>query len=638
MILLADSDKKRKKKKNEKGYKQRVRKHSRIFFAVATAFVAVAAAGIAFFLIPVRTDQSVYSIGYVIKAFPEEGCLNVDINIDISKLSRDRTILLYKGLMTEQTIDFTGCADSSGSELPFIDTPDLISIGPISDVSKQVSFKYNAFIGSLNEDDAYYGLPLYARGCLLDDLITFSGEYALLIPFVDPTSFESIEKVVESVSFEFIVPDGLRPIIPYQPPIDGQLSFSVDKPDWDFFNRISKSAFCFGHFEPYDYNGYFGDAAVYIDKAATIELSQHALEAMTGFLDYYTEIFGEPPGDVPMVLLRNLPDNDIVITAGVGGGSAAMSANLRIADDFRVMSNMVYHAFFDSKIKPYNLRYKGYEWIYRGLAEFYVGYSVDYLPESIVSQYSIANSKSLSETYLRYLYFSLKEPGFLAVGPADELSAIYIPQEEFYMGVKAPLIIDVINYSIGERTGQSDGLIKELVKKGGNTKYLNVEKFLKGVCGADAGPITDYLSGKALIPNIRNVSIDGFPKEYLLYILDQDEQRYSYFFNQQKVFYPYMSLFLLNEDAFMSEVEKMGISYNTDYIQNEVKAFSSVLHRLLLQRAMWASFAGIDDITRPNIVRELASDEVMNKWNDFRQKIGYEYSIVDYGDYDVTQY
>jgi len=636
--MLTVSDKKSKARKKEKETGKNSRKRSRKFFVIIAVCAAAAAAGITIFLLLTRIDQPVYSIGYVIKAFPEEGCLNVDVSIDISRLSRDRTILLYKGLMTEQTIDFTGCSDGSGSELPFTDSPDLISIGPIDKNAGQVSFKYNAYIGSLNEEEIYYGMPLYARGCLIDDLITFSGENAIMIPFLDPKSFDSIEKYIRSVSFEFIVPDGLSPIIPYQPPVDGQLSFIVDKPDWDFFNRISKSAFCFGHFERYDYNGYFGDAAVYVDKAAAIELSQHTLEAMTGFLGYYTDIFGGPPGDdVPLVLLRNLQDNDIVITAGVGGGGAAMSANLRLADDFRAMSNMIFHAFFDSKIKPYNLRYKGYEWIYRGLAEYYVGNSIDFIPESVVSQYSITNSTSLSETYLRYLYFALKEPGFLAIGPADELAAVYIPQEEFYMGVKVPLIIDVINYSIGEKTGQSDGFIRELVNKGGSAKYLDVEKFLKSVCGADADPITDYLSGKALIPNIRNISLDGFPKGYLLFILDQDEQRYSYFFDQQKVFYPYMSLFLLSEDAFMSEVESMGISYNTDYIQNEVRAFSSVLHRLLLQRAMWASFAGIDDITRPNIIRELTADEVMQKWIDFRQAIGYEYSIDDYGDYDIAQ-
>jgi hypothetical protein len=82
----------------------------------------------------------------------------------------------------------------------------------------------------------------------------------------------------------------------------------------------------------------------------------------------------------------------------------------------------------------------------------------------------------------------------------------------------------------------------------------------------------------------------------------------------------------------MSEAAKRGVRYNTDEIQNEVKQFSAVLHRLLLQRAVWASFAGIDDITIPNIIRELARDDVIEQWRAFCQEIGDEYGIEDYNE------
>jgi hypothetical protein len=599
---------------------------------------ALAAAGIAALLLAIALnggiDQSVYSISYLVKALPEEGALNVDIDIDVSRLSRDRSVLLYKGMMDELALEFTGCADGDGNEVPFSDTPDLVSIGPIDGESRQarLRFSYNVVIGSTNDDEGYYGMPLYAQGCLLDDLIAFSGEYALLIPFLDSAASESMGKYVKSVSFEFVVPEGLAPIIPYQPALDGQLSFSADKPDWEFFNRISKSAFCFGQFERYEYDGAFGDAAVYADKAIAGGLSRYALDAMTGFLFYYTNLFGEPLGEVPIVLLRSLPGDGTVITAGVGSGGAAMSADMRLADDFQAMSNMVFHAFFDSKVWPLNLRYVGYEWIYRGMAELCVAASADFLPEDVKERYSIGDAAPMSERYMRYLYFSLKEPGFLALGPADEMTGMYVPQEDFYFKVKAPLVIDAVNFLIAGRGGPPDGFLKELVKRGGSAKPIDVEKLLKDVCGDGAEPISGYLSGNALIPNSRGFGVDGMPDENILYMLDQDERRYTYFFGRHNVFYPYSSLVLLDEEPFMAEVAERGVRYNSDEVQGAVRQFSNVVHRLLLQRAMLASFAGVDDITVPNISRELAQTDVRDKWSAFCEEVGFEYRIEDYNE------
>ena len=599
------------------------------------AVVAVVICLIAFFTVRSLNSisQSVYSISYVVDATPSVGALVVDVTIDITKLSKDSTVMLYKGMMNDQSLVVASLTDGDDVEIPYADTEDVMAIGPLSKDQTQIKLTYFANIGSMNDEESFYGLPLYAQGCLLDDLIAFSGEYAILIPFLDPDTFDSIDKYITGVSFEFNVPEGLRPIIPYQPPIDGQLSFYVEKPDWEFFNRISKSAFCFGQFERYDYDGFFGSATVYVDEGVVNEISQYSLDAVSAFLYFYSDIFGEPLGEVPLTLLRNLSDNDEIITAGVGSGGAAMSINLRLADDFQVMSNMMFHLFFDSKIKPYNLRYKSYDWVYNGLSEFYVNYSINYLPETIKELYSIGEAISLSDRYMRYIYFSLKEPGFLAVAPAHELTGMYGPQEDFYLKVKIPLIIDVINYSINEKAEQPDGFIKELVKRGKTTEALDIEKFLKEVCGGDASVIADYLGGVALIPNIRGFNLNNESDESILYQLDQNEQMYNYLFYQQGLLYPYSSMFLLNEAPFMADVERLGISYNTDVIQNEVMQFSSVIHRLLLQRAMWASFADIDDITLPNINNDLADPEVMNKWEEYCIEIGFEYIQDDYTEY-----
>jgi hypothetical protein len=604
------------------------------FFALIIACVVIIAAiGIFAFIQTTKVDQSAYSIGYTVKAVPE-GSLNVDISIDVSKLSQDRTIPLYKGLMGEDSVEFIECLDDSGREVTLAETPDLVSIGPIEGGVESVRLNYNVLIGELDQSYELDVIP-YTKGCVLDDLIVFSGEYALLIPFLDPDSFDDMGKYVANVNFEFIVPQGLVPIVPYQRPIEGQLAFSKDKPDWEFFNTISKSAFCFGQFEKYDYNGFFEDSSIFVDKQVMSELSQYPLDALAVFLDYYRVVFGEPLGEVPVVLLRNHPVDNSVITGGAGSACSAISINLRVAEDFRAMSNMVFHTFFDSKIKSPNLRYMNYNWIYRGLADYYVGLSSGSLPSYVVDEYSIGGAMHPAQRYLRYLYFSLKEPGFLAVSPAAEETGMYIAQEEFYMGVKVPLIIDAINHSIGGNSGEPDGFIKALASKGKAAKPLDVEKLLKEYCGADYDAITDYLSGKALVPNYLGLDLNedsytvDLSRNSIIYMLDQDEQRYAYFFSLEYVYYPYTYMFLLNEEEFMAEAAKRGIHYNSDIIQNEVKKFSSVLHRLLLQYAMWASLAGIDDVTIPNIKGAMTEDDVMAEWRELCGQIGYEYRIED---------
>ena len=631
----AVSGKKRDKKRPDKNPVKR----PVIFYILILACAAVIAAGVIIFMLVIPdsgepVDQSEYSIAYVVKVAQGAESLSVDINFDIIDLSRDNTIMLYKGLMTDDMLEYTGCTDDTGREVAFIETPDLVSIGPIIGDAKSVRFSYDVRVGYVSPGIDLFEIP-YAQGCMLDDLIVFSGEYAILMPFLDPETFDKMEKYVNSVSFEFIVPEGLDPIIPFRTPLDRQFSLVTDKPDWEFFNTISKSAFCFGRFESYDYDGLFGDALVYIDKQALHELSQYSLDALAVFLDNYTYIFDEPLGSVPIVLLRNHPADNSVITGGAGSACSAISINLRIAEDFRALSNMVFHTFFDSKIKPLNLRYKGYTWIYRGLAEYYVNRSINWLPGYIVEAYSIGRPTHPVEYYLRYLYFSLKEPGFLALSPANELTGMYTSQEEFYMSVKVPLLIDVINLSIGEKTGQEYGFLRTLVKNGGSSDPLDVEKMLKGVCGPDYTVISDYLSGKALIPNYNGFDINGdyydvdFSRDYIMILLDQDEQKYAYFFSLDKINYPYAPLFLLNEEAFMAEVAARGIRYNSDLIQGEVEKFSSILHRLLLQYAMWASVSGIDDVTELNIYKVLTQPENWQKWYELYSEIGIEYEVYE---------
>ena len=615
----------------EQNSDNRSNKRSRLFLTAIIVGVALAAAGgvvalLFAFNVLGGVDQTSYSINYTITPITVTGHLDVAMDIDVHRLSKDRDILLYVADIKAESVE---CIDGAGNEVPVTETDDLFAIGPIEDGVEKLLFKYSVLVGEINADFDINSIP-YSKGIILEDLITFSGEYTLLLPFLDPNSFDSIGKYIKNLTFQFAVPDDFDAIIPYQTPISGAHTISVDKPDWDFFNAISKSAFSFGRFEKLNDYVPFRDAPIYIDTALLGDVSEYSVQALRELIDYYTDLFGESLTDVPILLLRNLEYENTVITSGAGSGGSAMSLNMRLADDVKTMSNMVYHTFFDSIVKARNLRYTGNGWIYRGLSEYYVAASARRLSEEIVEEFEIADTATIYERYLRYLYFSLKEPGFLGISPIHETTGMYIAQEEFYMGVKTPLMIETINYAAERKTGQSDGFIRALIKNGKTTKQIDVTKLLKEICGSDYDMIEKYLSGQALIPNYLNISVDEIPAISILTLLDEDELMYATYFNQENIYYPYMTPILLNEEPFMAAVSERGIRYNTDEIQNEVKGFSTVLNRLLLQYAMWASMAGIDDITQPNIKQAIAQPEVLDEWRAFCDDIGDEFGAIGY--------
>ncbi|MCL2152093.1 MAG: hypothetical protein FWH57_05080 [Oscillospiraceae bacterium] len=590
---------------------------------VVSCCVAVLAAAIVLSAVFLwRVDQAKYSLSYVVTADPSYGELIIDMAVDIKSLPEDRTLLFYMGKTDAIWYD---CLDGNGEEVPYYENGDLMVIGPVEKKTRKLNFKYEARIGALS--DIFDSMP-YTQGSFFDDLLTFSGEYVFLLPYTDPDLLDSMDKYIKSVSIDFQVPDDWQSIIPYNKPLDGSRSLYVNKPTWDFFNSISKSAFCFGHFERFDYGGTLTSEQIYVDVAAADGIPQYTIDTLTLYLDYFTEIFGQTLDDVPIVLLRNHPYDYSIIVGGVGSRCSAVSMDMRFIDDYKVLSNVVYHSFFDSKIKPRNLRYVTGNWIYVGLADYYVNLSSGLLPIEVRNNYEMGQLETFEEKYLKYLYFSLKEPGFLGLNPADEQLGMYQAQQDYYFGVKVPIIIDAINYLIDQKTGRPDGFIKSLVEIGASEKSIDLDDLLKMVCGDDYETIKMYFAGYALIPNYKTLNIDYMPREDIIDILDLTESAFAAMFRLDNVYYPYASVVLLNEEPFMAEVQRRGVRYNSDEIQEEVKKFSAVLHRLLLQYAFWAKIAGIDDITEPGIHEAMFDQSAIYEWDIFCDEIGFEIDII----------
>jgi hypothetical protein len=233
----------------------------------------------------------------------------------------------------------------------------------------------------------------------------------------------------------------------------------------------------------------------------------------------------------------------------------------------------------------------------------------------------------MARKYLRYLYFSLKEPWFLPLNPSNE-TEMYTAQQEYYRSTKVPLMIDFLNYTVWQRAGQGDGFLKALVAECGEEKPLDVDAFLSNLCGSEKESFGRYFSGAALLPNYGDFNLDKtMSAEEILSEIAVYEQLFSELFEGQDVSYLYDPLFLLHEKELRDAAASRDAHYNTAEIQALVNGFSAVLDRLLTQYAIRGQMAGIDDITEPNIREALYEDEAITQWRAFCDGIGYEIEL-----------
>ena len=582
----------------------------------------VIAAAVLLIINPFKKDrqilQSKFSMDYFVSIEdPNVAILDVGITINISKLSKDKKIYLIRDLVN--TPDML-CEDENGNAVEYMDNGALIEIGPIDSGVKTINIKYPIMVG-YNRNPYGDTLP-YKLGCLFEDMLIFSGENVLMTPLIDSQDLDAVDKYISHVSFELLTKYDWQSIIPFQTPLSDECSFYVSKPAWGVFNSINKSAFCFGHFDEI----VAPDHTYYVDKGITDYIPDSTMSMFSKLMGYYTNVFGSPL-DSPFVLLRNYSADNALILGGVGAECCAMSINLRSPDDCETLSRTVFYAFFDSKIKAYNLRYAPNNWVYKGLGNYYVTESGKSLPDSIRYEYSIEIQDIYELQYLRYLYFSLKEAGFLLLEPAIEADMSFT-QNLYYMDTKVPVLISTINDIIKTKTGQDDGFIKSLVEYAGSGKKFDIDKMFDKVCGSDAESIRKYFTGSALVPNNGKYCADDiFSPGEIVQELGYWEETFTELFTQENMLYPFSEIFLLSEKDFRAEAAKQNVHYSSEGIENEVKSFSVTLDRLLLQYAMRCKLAGIDDITdldQDGIKFSLQEDVNIELWHAFCEQVGFD--------------
>ena len=608
-------------KDSEQSYPIINKKSRRLKWIVIGITAIVVAAAVVFaiiYFIGANTDQnptmaqSKFSINYTVTVSddPNIKVLNVVTRMDIDKLSTERLIYIYKSTILSPILS---CEDDKGNKLEINQTSSLLSIGPIDPSAKSVTMVYDVMVGkSQNYTQCY--------GDFYEDLLVFSGEHVLMSPYLNYDELQKTEMYISSVSFSLVADNSWKAIIPFQEQLSDDFSFTVKKPTWSVFNAINKSSFCFGQFEPRDIGA---NNAIYVDKAIVDKIPRLSMEIIISFFDYYKQLFGDLSPDAPLVLLRNSTENNAVILGGVGPKGAAISADLNSADDCPTLSSTLYHLFFDSKILAPNLRYPPNSWIYSGLTNYYVLRSSTNLPQEVIDMYSLTVTVEPEINYLNYLYFSIKEPDFLITNPSLE-GNMGRAQGAFYMDVKVPVMIDLVNYAIADTVGGN--FITALLDAAGKEKDLNVDKFIKSKCGKYYEAILRCFSGDSLLPNYNNYRLDGkVSDEEITSRLTDTDVYFSNLFSHGHGLIEYLRfpLILLNTERFYRDVESMGVRYSTDEIQAEIRNFSTTLDQYLLQYAMFAKLAGYDELTS-SAVKQMYTTENFSIWMRYCEDIGFK--------------
>ena len=555
--------------------------------------------------------QSKFSIHYTVEASddPYIKVLGVTIRMDIDKLSPEQMIYIYKSGILSPILS---CVDDRGNDIVTNATSQLMSIGPIETSVKSVTMKYDVMVGRSRN-------YVQCSGDFYSDLLVFSGENVLMTPYLNYSEQEKSEKYISSISFNLKADYDWKAIIPFREPLSDDFSFKVENPTWTTFSAITRSSYCFGQFSKQDMMG----NAVYFDEAIVDNVPYLSMEVMTKFLNYYTELFGELSSDAPLVLLRNSTENNAVILGGVGAKGAAISIEVNYADECQTLSSTLYHLFFDSKIKAPNLRYPPNLWLYNGLSNYHVVKSSIALSQAVKDLYSLTVIDDPEMAYLDYLYFSLKEPDFLQQNPSLENEMDEV-QSMYYMDIKVPVMIDLINYAIADTSGGN--LITALLDMAGEEKNLNIDDFLKKKCGNYYEAVLRCFSGNSILPNYRNLKLDGkVSDEEITSHLDDTDARLTDLFSHGHEYVGYYSfpLVILNPVKFQIDAEARGVRYSTDEIQAEVKGFSTLLNQYLMQYAMFAKLSGYDELTYEN-VKKMYTEANASRWVEYCENLGYK--------------
>jgi len=553
-------------------------------------------------------SYSKMSIEYTIK--PENikaKTIAVSIRLYKKEFNQEK-LSLAKGLIN---VISPKCVDQSGNDIPFKDSEGIITIGPIPNNTEFVEYNYRTKLGEMSGNRVV--------GDLYEDLVVFSGENVLLLPFFENREdLYSINEYIDKITIQVDVDENWNAVMPYQNNVNKDKKVTINRPDWYVFYNLAKSCYAFGKFEPLTINTVDGSFNFLIDSSYKEKLTSENVKTIQNLYNYYTEKFGSGLRDYSIVLLRRNLTNDLLILGGVGGKSLGISFDIQSGDEWFTFSNTLYHAFFDSKIKAMNLHFPPNLWLYKGLASYYVDKSASQIPATVRSKYGIETNLNPESKYDIYLYFALKEP-LLKVSPANE-EYMLAAQSDFYYNYKVPFVIEAIENMAQKISGSSDNLLNVLMKYS-NLDTINFAVIMTEILGEEEAKIRAYLSGEDIVPFLWDKIKEPKIEETILN-LDMYERYLTLLFQTELGEFPYDPVILLEPKSLLEEIKNSKISFATQEIQEMVRNYSETIYLLLMQNALRAKICGQKDLSNAEIRYVLNNSENIEKWTDYVSKVG----------------
>lgn len=552
------------------------------------------------------SSKDAYALNYTVNAeSASSSIVNVAMEI-IPEITRTEKKFFLQ--MPEILASEPKCVTKSGKEVTVEEAGNAWIIGPMDKV-EPFTFTYDVRMGEEADTDAG---TVYGAFC--EDLLVFQGNQVLALPLVEQDEALEIEQSVSKLNFKLDTKYEWDSIMPFVKENGQEFSFAKENPDWDIFNIIYHSAFCFGNFEKLPMKE--EKDALYIEQSILDTADINDLEAVELFYEYYKNLFGGS-SRAPVVLLR-ADENNNTILGGVGAGSAALTLEMEEAQDCERMSRTLYHAFFDSMNRQRNLRYAPNLWLYNGLANFYSEDSALSLSNVLRAEYGISMQDNLLTRYGKYLYYMLSDQSIAVASPKME-GQMTIIQEDFYYDLKVPLIIAAIE-TFGKADSDDPSVLISYFINHGNEKEFDLKGFNKQVLGTNEEAVRQYLSGESFIPNYWKLNDSALGDYGILPAIYEREARYEQEYEQQNMVYPCPSFELIDQEKLNEEIVGRNLTFGSEELEKIVKEYSENLYSWCMQSMLRAEVCDVKEPTTPEGKAALYGSEEEKIWEEYCEK------------------
>ncbi|MCI9533050.1 MAG: hypothetical protein HFH38_15345 [Lachnospiraceae bacterium] len=551
-------------------------------------------------------SKDAYALNYTVKAdSASSSIVNVAVEIIPGATRTEKGFLLQ---MPEIAASEPKCVTKSGKEATVEETGNAWMIGLPGEV-EPFTFTYDVRMGEQADTD---GGTVY--GAFYEDLLVFQGNQVLALPLVGQEEASEIEQSVSELNFKLDTKYEWNSIMPFVKENGKEFSFTQEKPDWDVFNKIYHSAFCFGDFEKIPMEE--EKDALYIEQPILDTADINDLEAVKLFYGYYKQLF-KGSSRAPVVLLRADGNNDVIL-GGAGASGAALTLEMEEAKDCERMSRTLYHAFFDSMNRQRSLRYAPNLWLYNGLADFYSEDSALSLSNALRAEYGISMQDNLLTRYGKYLYYMLSDQSIAVASPETE-GQMTVTQEDFYYDFKVPVIIAAIE-TFGKEDSDEQSVLVSYFIDHGEEKEFDLKDFNKQVLGTNEEAARQYLSGESFVPNYWNLNDSALGDYGILPAIYEREAWYEQEYEQQNMVYPCPSFELIDREKLDEEIAGRDLTFGSEELERLVKGYSENLYYWCMQAMLRAEVCDVKEPTTPDGKAALYGNEEEKVWEEYCEK------------------